>query len=429
MGFYAPATIVGDAQRHGLEVRPIDVTRSAWDCTLEDTDDDFGFAVRMGLRWTKGLQLGDGQRIALARRARAFDSIADFVRRTGISSRAHTQLAEAGALGTLVPDGESRRDALWQVTGWIARQHDTLAVGDAEGQVAFEPLGKLDEIFWDYTASDHSTRGHPLAPLRQELRANRWPDARTIARGRDGQRTEYVGIVICRQQPGTASGVVFMTLEDETGFVNLVVCRDLRDAARVPLLARERLGEERVDVAERVVDRVQARPDRDDVGVVVLAREARGLDAPHQRGTDAGDLVRGDLLAVARTAEHDPARRRPGRLVSRDGARGLDDEGRVVVERIERGGAVVEHLVAGGGQVIAQGAAEREARVVGPDVDAHAGARDCTTGTSVRRRLRGRPRASAHVARRSTQRAATATSSSGCFAWFDRHAGGKQPPS
>ena len=71
--------------------------------------------------------------------------------------------------------------------------------------------------------SDHSTRGHPLAPLRRELSARRWPDARTVARGRDGQRIEYVGIVICRQQPGTASGVVFMTLEDETGFVNLVV--------------------------------------------------------------------------------------------------------------------------------------------------------------------------------------------------------------
>ena len=81
----------------------------------------------------------------------------------------------------------------------------------------------MDEIFWDYRASDHSTRGHPLAPMRNELRAHRWPDARTVSRGRDGQRVEYVGVVICRQQPGTASGVTFMTLEDETGFVNLVV--------------------------------------------------------------------------------------------------------------------------------------------------------------------------------------------------------------
>jgi error-prone DNA polymerase len=221
MGFYAPATIVGDAQRHGLQVRPIDVTKSEWDCTLEETDDDFGFAVRMGLRWTKGIQLADGQRIVEARCERAFESIEDFVRRTRVSSRAHVQLAEAGALGPLAT---GRRDALWQVQGWIVRQHDSLAVGDVESdRVQFDRLSKLDEIFWDYTASDHSTRGHPLAPLRAELRARQWPDARAVGRGRDGQRIEYVGIVICRQQPGTASGVVFMTLEDETGFVNLVV--------------------------------------------------------------------------------------------------------------------------------------------------------------------------------------------------------------
>ncbi len=223
MGFYSPATIVGDAQRHGLAIRPIDVTRSAWDCTLEDVDDDFQFAVRMGLRWTKGIQLADGQRIIEARRARPFASIEDFVRRAQVSSRAHTQLAEAGALGELEPGLGNRRDALWQVHGWIVRQHDTLPVGDAGGQADFEQLSKLDEIFWDYASSDHSTRGHPLAPLRGELRAKHWPDARTLTRGRDGQRIEYVGIVICRQQPGTAAGVVFMTLEDETGFVNLVV--------------------------------------------------------------------------------------------------------------------------------------------------------------------------------------------------------------
>ncbi|MBA2540213.1 MAG: error-prone DNA polymerase [Deltaproteobacteria bacterium] len=224
MGFYSAATIVGDAQRHGLEIRPIDVTCSEWDCTLEPISEgagvEYGFAVRMGLRWTRGLQLSEGQRIVTARRERQFGNVEELVRRTGISGRAHTQLAEAGALGGLT---EQRRDALWQVRGWIARQHDEVAFGSDADDVAFAKLSKLDEIFWDYAASDHSTRGHPLQPLRAELRANRWPDARSISRGRDGQHVEYVGVVICRQQPGTASGVVFMTLEDETGFVNLVV--------------------------------------------------------------------------------------------------------------------------------------------------------------------------------------------------------------
>ncbi len=221
MGFYAPATIVGDAQRHGLEVRPIDVMKSEWDCTLEESADEHRFAVRMGLRWVKGIQLAEGAQITAARRERAFASVEDFVRRTQLTSRLQGALAEAGALGDLARE---RRDALWQVLGWTARQGDAIELGgDIQGDAKFAPLGKLDEIFWDYRASDHSTRGHPLAPLRGELRAHRWPDARTVSKGRDGQRIEYVGIVICRQQPGTASGVTFMTLEDETGFVNLVV--------------------------------------------------------------------------------------------------------------------------------------------------------------------------------------------------------------
>ncbi|HEX3757917.1 MAG TPA: OB-fold nucleic acid binding domain-containing protein, partial [Kofleriaceae bacterium] len=228
MGFYSPATIVGDAQRHGLEVRPIDVTRSAWDCTLEPVDSELSadpmrrpLAVRMGLRWVKGLAFVDGQRIVAAQLDRPFASVEDFVRRSRVPGRGHTALAEASALAALA--GPARRDALWQVSGWVARHTDSLPVGGGDAPVAFDPLSRLDEICWDYQVTDHSTRGHPLAPLRGELSARRLPDARTVARGRDGQPIDYVGIVICRQQPGTASGVVFMTLEDETGFVNLVV--------------------------------------------------------------------------------------------------------------------------------------------------------------------------------------------------------------
>jgi hypothetical protein len=221
MGFYAPATIIGDAQRHGVEVRPIDVARSHWDCTLEPTEAPADFAVRMGLRWVKGLAQAEGQRITAARRAGPFTSIEDFVRRVPLGQRGHAQLAEAGALGALTP---ARRDALWQVRGWIARRDDALPLGDAAPAPALDPLTPFDEILWDYAASDHSTRGHPLAPLRPELRARGWPDARTlVARARPGQRADFVGLVICRQQPGTASGVVFMTLEDETGLVNVVV--------------------------------------------------------------------------------------------------------------------------------------------------------------------------------------------------------------
>ncbi|MBA3538857.1 MAG: error-prone DNA polymerase, partial [Deltaproteobacteria bacterium] len=112
MGFYSPATIVGDAQRHGLEIRRIDVMTSAWNCTLEPTDDAFGFAVRMGLRWVRGIQVADGQRVLDARAVRAFTSLEDFVRRVHVGARTHALLAETGALGQLAAE---RRDALWQV--------------------------------------------------------------------------------------------------------------------------------------------------------------------------------------------------------------------------------------------------------------------------------------------------------------------------
>jgi error-prone DNA polymerase len=239
MGFYSPSTIVGDAQRHALDVRPIDVSHSDWDCTLEASDDDHHFALRMGLRWINGMPLAEGQRIVVARRERAFVSLDDFVRRVGVSTRTHAALAEAGALASLTADGARRRDALWQVLGWAKREREPLDLGgDIYGDVEFASLSKLDEIIWDFRTSDHSTRGHPLAPLRDQLRARGWPDARTVSHGRHGQSVEYVGIVICRQQPGTASGVTFMTLEDETGFVNLVVwARTFAEYARVARIA------------------------------------------------------------------------------------------------------------------------------------------------------------------------------------------------
>ena len=248
MGFYAPATVVGDAQRHGLEVRPIDVNASAWDSTLEATGRAFAgedeLALRMGLRWVRGLALADGDRIVTARRAGAFASLGDFVRRVRLDERAYSLLAEAGALGALV---DERRDALWQVRGWAKRQDDSLALGGADGRVdgddvALAPLSRMETIMWDYQASDHSTRGHPLEPLRAWMRAQRWPSARVVQRGRDGARLDYVGVVICRQRPGTAAGVTFMTLEDETGFVNVVVWKQVFDEHAVVARSATLLG-------------------------------------------------------------------------------------------------------------------------------------------------------------------------------------------
>jgi error-prone DNA polymerase len=221
MGFYAPATIVEDTRRHAVLVRPVDARASAWDCTLGPCPESAGgFAVRMGLRYVKGLGEGDWRWIEQARRAAPFVSLADFARRTGLDEGALTALAEAGAFEGF---GLTRRAALWEILGLLRARALPLPLDVHEATPAFDPLSDLEEIAWDYRHASHSPRGHPLAPLRHELAARGLPDARAVAAMRHGQRVRYAGLVICRQRPGTAGGVVFMTLEDETGFVNVVL--------------------------------------------------------------------------------------------------------------------------------------------------------------------------------------------------------------
>jgi error-prone DNA polymerase len=226
MGFYSAATLVGDAIRHGVEVRPIDVAASEWDCTLEARGGG-GFAIRMGLRFVKGMREADGRRVAELRAQEPFASVRDFALRTGLDARTQARLAEAGALALPQVRGGApvgRRDALWQVRGHQREQADTLHLpGTGEAGPELDGLDALQTILWDYQTSAHSTRGHPLAPLRPALAARGLPEAAAVTAMADGRRVDYAGIVICRQRPGTASGVTFMTLEDETGFVNVVV--------------------------------------------------------------------------------------------------------------------------------------------------------------------------------------------------------------
>ncbi len=245
MGFYSPATIVDDARRHGVEIRPVDVRRSGWECGLEPRDLSAGgrgrgttatlppsgqpgslppargghLAVRMGLRYVKGLtEPRVGRHILAARTSRAFTSLDDFRRRTGLDRGSLQRLAEAGALEGL---GGGRREALWNVLQ--AKDPGGLPLERPEPPPDFVPLTAFETVLWDYRAGAHSPRGHPLAHLRGKLAEQGLPDARTVASLPHGRRVRYAGVVICRQRPGTASGVTFLTLEDETGFVNVVV--------------------------------------------------------------------------------------------------------------------------------------------------------------------------------------------------------------
>jgi error-prone DNA polymerase len=235
MGFYSPATLVEDAKRHGLPVRPIDVLHSDWECTLEPVSAPapHPFALRMGLRYTKGLDAVGGQRLPQARAAAPFADLEDLVRRTGLDERSLNALAQAGALSAFE---DNRRGALWAVRGLSRTRGASLPVTAADDTPELPGLDPLETVAWDYAASDHSARGHPLEALREVLSARGLPDARTVQRLPPGRRVRYAGLVICRQRPGTASGVTFMTLEDETGFVNVVLWKDVFD--RQAILAK-----------------------------------------------------------------------------------------------------------------------------------------------------------------------------------------------
>ena len=238
MGFYAPATIVDDAKRHGVAILPVDVLRSEWYCTIEDSADGT-IAVRMGLRYVKGLGVGDWEKIR-AGRSRAPRTVDQFSTRSRLDSRALAALARSGALS---PFDEDRRSALWAVTG----VHDVSSCPDldievAEQTVEFAGLSSFESIGWDYDTSRHSVRGHPLEPHREYLRSHDLPDARHVSSMKDGSFVEYAGMVICRQRPSTANGVTFMTLEDETGFVNLIIWKDVFVAFRNVILTSTFLG-------------------------------------------------------------------------------------------------------------------------------------------------------------------------------------------
>lgn len=191
----------------------------------------------MGLRYVKGLHTAGGKRLAAARDAHRFTSVEDLIRRTGLDRGAVARLAEAGALTSLEPN---RRAALWSTQGPVRRP--ALHLACHEPAPRFAGLDLFESITWDYRATCHSSRGHPLAPMRAQLEERGLPDAATVSTARPGARLHYAGIVICRQRPGTASGVTFMTLEDETGFINVVIWSRIFDQQAILIRTASFLG-------------------------------------------------------------------------------------------------------------------------------------------------------------------------------------------
>jgi len=284
LGFYGPSQLVQDAQRHAIVVRPVDVTHSDWDCTLEESGakSEFGAAsqtgvppkaraqpqaqpaVRLGLRMVSGLAQSAAQRIAVARQQGPFSSTQDLALRCGLEPTDLKALASADALHTL---SGHRRQQVWDASALRPAPGLLQGVPINEDDLQLPAAEEGEEVVFDYAAVGLTLRAHPVALLRGELSKMKLLSAAQMRNYPSGKLVRACGLVTMRQQPQTAKGVVFVTLEDETGCVNVIVWQSLRERQRQELM-RSRLmavygvwqrdedsgGEVRHVIAKRLVD-------------------------------------------------------------------------------------------------------------------------------------------------------------------------------
>jgi error-prone DNA polymerase len=238
LGFYSPSQIVQDARRHGVEVRPVDVMASEVESTLEPGPGGEP-AIRLGLGMIDKLKVESAESIASSRKERIFISVDDLARRARLEKHDLSLLARADALATL---SGHRREALWSTLAVDPATRLALPAGAGEPKAGLEAPTEGQEVVGDYAAIGLTLRRHPLAILRKHLRNRGLRTAAEVSAARHGQWIRTSGIVTCRQRPATASGVLFVTLEDETGYVNLVVWNDLVERNRRPILGSRLLA-------------------------------------------------------------------------------------------------------------------------------------------------------------------------------------------
>lgn len=243
MGFYAPAQIVRDARSHGVEVRPVSINDSHWDCTLEDGGGRYR-AVRLGFRQVRSLANVHGAAIVGARGEEPYDCVEDVWRRAGVPRAAIERIAEADGFACL---SEDRRQGLWKVRGLGEAPLPLFAAADAreasfspeglEPPTALRPMTEGREVVEDYRTLQLSLRAHPLSFLRDELDAMGVVRCADLAQIRDGRNVEVAGVILVRQRPGSAKGVLFVTIEDETGIANGILWPDRFDIYRRQIMS------------------------------------------------------------------------------------------------------------------------------------------------------------------------------------------------
>ncbi|MBE1159241.1 error-prone DNA polymerase [Dyella acidiphila] len=275
MGFYGPSQIVQDAQRHRIRVRPVDVRYSDWDCTLEaDPQSAQGLALRLGLRQLRGCSEQVATRIAAARHVRPFQDVVDLCTRAALDARHQDLLADAGALRGLAGH---RHRALWLTSG-VEAQLPLFGRTSPREQDIVLPLPTVAENMQaDYAHSGLSLGPHPLRLLRSRLRASRYLDSRSLQKLPHAAPVRTVGLVTQRQQPQTASGVTFITIEDEFGHVNVVVWSHIAQTQRRPYLEARLLAiEGRWETADGVSHLIARR--LHDVSDMLSGLDARSRD-------------------------------------------------------------------------------------------------------------------------------------------------------
>lgn len=220
MGFYSASTLLEDARRKKVSILSFCAEKSQWECTLEPLEGavpDRPFGIRLGLKFLKGFREDTASRIL---QNRPYRSVRDLTVRARLDKKALELLASSGALDCY---GRNRRTELWATDSHLeARRHPLLSHLEEVGR-DFHQLSRNEKVVWDYETAGMSATGHPMESLRPQLSRCGYPDAATVQRTPHGRWIKYAAMVICRQRPATAKGTVFFTLEDETGFVNVIV--------------------------------------------------------------------------------------------------------------------------------------------------------------------------------------------------------------
>ena len=343
MGFYAPAQLVRDAREHGVEVRPPDINASEQDCTLEEGKNN-RCALRLGLRQVVGLSEDAARKIVERRGTTPYRDPADLWRRSGLTKRQIAALARADAFASL---SLTRRDVLWAVRGFADGQLPLLdaqpQVRDLEPSVILPSLTLGEQVMDDYSSFSLSLRSHPMELLRPTFKQRGISSTEALMTSKNGEVLTLAGLVLVRQRPGTASGVVFVTLEDELGIANLVVWPTVFEAHRRIVMGSRLMG---------VRGRIQCEGEKGYKVIHLVAEQVWDLSAEldsiseldlFQPTSDRGDEVRSDAgnrrvkIAEANATRHRSSSTIPARPTDLSGpelgAKPGYDRSRIVLDR------------------------------------------------------------------------------------------------